>query len=98
GGFLVEVTKRLRIRLKEQIAAGSDLSRQDWLNSIAETINGVEIQYFSRYLAELNLLVQLGHLLVEEPRIGIPPIGVVAGDTLKLCQPLAGEHVEFLTD
>src|SRR4051794_33434937 len=58
GGFLVDGVGRLRARLKEQLERGAGVTPQEWLNAVAENTVGVEIQYFSRYLAELNLLVQ----------------------------------------
>jgi N-6 DNA Methylase len=89
GGFLVEEVARLRRRLERQKKAGAGVSRQDWLNWVAEATNGVEIQYFSRYLAELNLLVQMGQVIAAEPGLRIAPIGVIAADTLSLHQPPA---------
>ncbi len=88
GGFLVEAVRRLRERLGKQLEAGAAIPVQEWLNSLAEGIMGVEIQHFSRYLAELNLLVQVGQVIAREPGLRIAPIGVIAADTLSLCQPL----------
>lgn len=87
GGFLVEAASRLRARLAAQQTAGAGITSQEWLNSIAEGLNGVEIQYFSRYLAELNLLVQIGQLVATDPSLRIAPMGVVAADTLSLHEP-----------
>ena len=87
GGFLVEAVARLRRRLEAQKAGGAAIDRQVWLNRVASSMNGIEIQYFSRYLAELNLLVQMGQVLAEDDQLRIAPIGVIAADTLSLHQP-----------
>ncbi len=88
GGFLVEFVSRMRRRLAAHLGAGADLEPQEWLTEVAETTVGVEIQYFSRYLAELNLLVQMGQVVGEHPETRIAPIGVIAGDTLSLHEPV----------
>jgi N-6 DNA Methylase len=94
GGFLVEVASRLRTRFSEQVALGAAINEQAWLNSLTEGINGVEIQYFSRYLGELNLLVQLGRVLASHRPLRLAPIGVVAADTLSLHEPIAQESID----
>jgi N-6 DNA Methylase len=99
GGFLVEAARRLRERLQHQLEAGASVSPQEWLNAIAEDLIGVEIQYFSRYLAELNLLVQIGQVLSGERDLRIAPVGVIAADTLSLCQPQAqGQIIDVQSD
>lgn len=87
GGFLVEVAARMRSELEKAIALGADLSRQQWVRDAALGLNGIEIQPFSAYLAELNLLIQLGTVMAREPDIAIPPLGVVTTDTLSLHNP-----------
>ena len=97
GGFLVEAVARLRRRMEAQIASGAALDRQGWMNELAQAINGVEIQFFSRYLAELNLLVQIGHVVAAEgDHLRIAPIGVIAADTLSLHQPTAQGSLEVV--
>ena len=63
------------------------LSTQKWLDEVAEGLNGIEIQRFSAYLAELNLLVQLGQVVSKDPRLSIPPLGILSGDTLAFHEP-----------
>lgn len=87
GGFLVEAASRLRGRVAAQRAAGAGVDLQDWLDSVTEGLNGVEFQRFSAYLAELNLLVQMGQVLASEPRLRIPPLGILSADTLSLHDP-----------
>lgn len=94
GGFLVDGVARLRARLKEQLERGASITPQEWVNAVAENTVGVEIQYFSRYLAEVNLLVQVGQVVAEVGGLRVPQVGVIAADTLSLCQPLP--EVELL--
>jgi hypothetical protein len=63
GGFLVAGLARLRERYEAQRNRGSMLSAQEWLNRAADGFNGVEIQRFSAFLAELNLLLQFSGCL-----------------------------------
>ena len=76
GGFLVEVARRLRDRLAKAQAAGASLSTTGLAGWVAEGLNGVEIQLFSAYLAELNLLVQLGQVVSADPELRIPSLGI----------------------
>lgn len=87
GGFLVEAASRLRDRVISQRAAGAEIDMQDWLDSVTEGLNGVEYQRFSAYLAELNLLVQMGQVLAADPALKIPSLGILAADTLSLHEP-----------
>lgn len=66
GGFIVEAVRRLRERALLLRSQGADQDTQEWLNQVADGINGVEFQTFSAYLAELNLLVQLGQVIVSD--------------------------------
>ena len=54
---------------------------------MAEGLNGVEYQRFSAYLAELNLLVQMGQVLARKSDLKIPPLGILSADTLSLHEP-----------
>lgn len=96
GGFLVEAARRLRERLAASQAAGAEISSQAWLDRVGLGLNGVEIQRFSAYLAELNLLVQLAQVVATDPALRIPPLGILSADTLALHEPdhLFGEHEE----
>lgn len=87
GGFLVEAARRLRERLRASQAAGAGLSTQTWLDEIADGLNGIELQRFSAYLAELNLLVQLGQVVSTDPSLKIPSLGILSADTLALHEP-----------
>lgn len=83
GGFLVEAARRLRETFEIQRAAGARLEAQEWVNQLSESLVGVEIQRFPAYLAEVNLLIQIGLTRTNGgPRI--PPLGVIWGDTLSL--------------
>lgn len=95
GGFLVDVANRLSERFARQLAAGAALSPRAWLSGLADGLNGVEIQRFPAYLAEINLLVQLGKVLAMDRSLRLPPLGILATDTLSLHNPvhlLEGEH------
>jgi hypothetical protein len=87
GGFLVEAAGRLRDRLRNAQRAGAAISTQDWLNDLAEGLNGIEVQRFSSYLAELNLLVQLGQVAAADTNLRIPPLGIISADSLALHEP-----------
>jgi len=87
GGFLVEAAGRLRDRVAAAQAAGAEISLQEWLDQVADGLNGVEIQRFSAYLAELNLLVQLGQVVATDSSLRISSLGIISADTLALCEP-----------
>ncbi len=87
GGFLVEAALRLRDRVQQQVESGAHLAMQDWINRAAEGLNGVELNRFSAYLAELNLLVQFGQVIASDKDLRLPPMGVLSGDTLSLHDP-----------
>ena len=87
GGFLVDAARRLRDRLLAAQAAGAGISTQNWLDEIAVGLNGIEIQRFSAYLAELNLLVQLAQVVSTDPTLTIPSLGILSADTLSMHEP-----------
>jgi N-6 DNA Methylase len=87
AGFLVEPTRRLRERFEEQLRQGQAVQRQAWLNTLCSGLTGVEIQRFPAYLAELNVLIQVGSLLAADRELRIPPIGILATDSLSLHNP-----------
>jgi len=88
GGFLVEMAVRERARYQERVGAGAQISRTDWMRALAGALNGVEIQRFSAFLAELNLLIQFSRIVVEQPSLRIPELGIIPGDTLSLHDPI----------
>jgi hypothetical protein len=87
GGFLVELARRLRERVTAASAAGAAISIDEALEQIAEGLVGVEIQRFSAYLAEVNLLVQFGYLLAQEPEATLPTLGILCNDAMALHEP-----------
>lgn len=87
GGFLVEAASRLRQRLEGQVAGGAGVQPQVWVNRVVDALNGVEVQRFPAYLAELNLLIQLGQALGTGEVLRVPPLGVLYADTLSLHNP-----------
>ncbi len=87
GGFLVHAAASLRRRLADAQQSGAAIRTQDWLNGMADGLVGVEVQRFSAYLAELNLLVQLGHVISQDSDLRLPPLGIVPADTLALHDP-----------
>lgn len=87
GGFLVDVARRERERLADQLAAGAGVDLQEWIVAAADGLNGVELNRFSAYLAELNLLVQFGRVIATGPSLRLPPMGVLSADSLSLHNP-----------
>jgi len=87
GGFLVEAAGRLRERLDIAQTSGAEIATQTWLDDVAEGLNGIEIQRFSAYLAELNLLVQLGQVASKDSSLKIPSLGILSADTLSFHEP-----------
>lgn len=87
GGFLVEAAVRLRQDMLSRQQKGSDLGTQTWINQVADSLTGVEYARFSAYLAELNLLVQMGHAVATVTRARIPSMGIINTDTLSLHDP-----------
>lgn len=88
GGFLVEAAHRLRDRVKRQIHGGASVAIQDWINRVADGLNGVELNRFSAYLAELNLLVQFGQVIADFKELRLPPMSILVGDSLSLHNPV----------
>jgi hypothetical protein len=60
GGFLVEAGRRLRERTQAQLDAGARIQPGRWVAALADGLTGIEVQRFPAYLAELNLLIQIG--------------------------------------
>lgn len=87
GGFLVEAALRLRQRHSDQLDAGANIKTQSWLNEAVDGLNGIEYQQFAAYLAELNMLVQLGQVMRKAENAKIPPIGIIRGDSLSFHEP-----------
>jgi hypothetical protein len=87
GGFLVAGALRLRQRVQQQIDSGANITIQDWINSAADGLNGIELNRFSAYLAELNLLVQFGQVIASDKSLRLPPMSILSGDTLSLHNP-----------
>jgi hypothetical protein len=102
GGFLVEAAQRLRKRVEAQSKHGAGIAMQEWINSAADGLNGVELNRFSAYLAELNLLVQFGQVIAADPHLRLPPMGIISTDTLSLHDPVTlpvdWEHAELPSD
>jgi hypothetical protein len=90
GGFLVEGVARRRARIEEAIAKGAIVDLQQWTNDTVEGFNGIELQRFSAFLAELNLLIQFSHPLAADPGMRLPELGIVPADTLSLHGPRVG--------
>lgn len=90
GGFLVEAARRLRFRVAGQLSEGASVGLQDWINETADGLNGIELNRFSAYLAELNLLVQFGQVIAGEKTadLRLPAMGILSGDTLSLHDPV----------
>lgn len=87
AGFLVDGVHRLIMRFNAQRASGAAIDPQTWVNRIADGFSGIEIQPFPAYLGELNLLVQLARVLSTERGVRLPPLGILAADTLSLHNP-----------
>ncbi len=87
GGFLVEAASRLRHRDKAYLASASAAQRQAYAESLADGLNGIELQRFSAFVAELNLLIQFSHIFAPGPQLRIPELAIVPADTLSLHDP-----------
>ena len=87
GGFLVEAAHRLRERHRAQVSAGATLTPAEWIKRVTAGLTGVEYQRFSAYLAELNLIVQMGRAVDPQSDLGLPPVGILNTDTLSLHNP-----------
>ncbi|MEX0833025.1 MAG: N-6 DNA methylase [Actinomycetota bacterium] len=87
AGFLVEAARRLRKRAVSAHAAGASISKTEVVRRLAAGLVGVEIQRFPAYLAEINLLVQIGLILGPTDDLAVPPLGVLCADTMGLHEP-----------
>jgi hypothetical protein len=87
GGFLVDAARRLRERFEGQIAAGANLSPSAWAARVAASLVGMEIQRFPAYLAEVNLLIQIAVLRTTGEPVRIPPLSILATDSLSTHNP-----------
>lgn len=88
GGFLVEAASRLRERFIERRQAGAGFSAKDFLRDVTSGLIGCEIQQFSAYLAEVNLVLQFSPLL-DQSGIRLPSLRIHCIDTLTLHNPVA---------
>jgi N-6 DNA Methylase len=84
GGFLVEVAKQMRHRFDVARRKGAAILPQEWIERTAAGLVGVELQRFPAYLAELNLLIQLGLVLRRTGSEIVPSLGVLCADTMSL--------------
>lgn len=87
GGFLVSGVARQRHRWQEQDGDGTAVPLKQWLTEITAGSIGCEIQQFSAYLAEVNLVLQLSPLLKSDPALKLPALRVHCADTLTLHNP-----------
>jgi hypothetical protein len=87
GGFLVEGASRHRRRFQASQAAGAIQATDDWLKDVTEGFVGCEVQQFSAYLAEVNLVLQFSPLLKANKRLLLPGLRVHCADTLTLHNP-----------
>lgn len=91
GGFLVEAARRLRLNIEQRMELGEQVNTQEWLATTTDGLVGVEIQQFSAYLAEVNLLLQLSTLLARDRGLRLPALRLYCADTLTLHDVDAGE-------
>lgn len=87
GGFLVRAASRLRDRYMTARQAGASLTPKSWLADITDGLAGCEIQQFSAYLAEVNLVLQFSPLLRSDKRLRLPALRIHCADTLTLHNP-----------
>ncbi len=87
GGFLVEGAARERRRFEAGRLAGESLATRDWLDEVTDGFVGCEVQQFSAYLAEVNLVLQFSPLLAGEAHLRLPGMRVHCADTLTLHNP-----------
>jgi hypothetical protein len=84
GGFLVEAARTLRTRAEAARSRGAALKLSNVVDDLARGLVGVELQRFPAYLAEVNLLLQIGFLLKKDFGARLPPISVLCADTMSL--------------
>lgn len=87
GGFLVEGAARHRRRFQAGVAAGAVQSTHQWLEDVTEGFVGCEVQQFSAYLAEVNLVLQFSPMLKGDKSLLLPGLRVHCADTLTLHNP-----------
>lgn len=87
GGFLVEGAARHRRRFQAAKAAGAIESTEEWLTEVTDGFVGCEVQQFSAYLAEVNLVLQFSPLLKGDSNLRLPGLRVHCADTLTLHNP-----------
>lgn len=92
GGFLVEAAERLRHRGVSQVSSGASIPASEVISRLAQGLVGVEIQRFPAYLAEVNLLVQVGRLMQVAPEATVSALGILCGDTMGLHEPEHGDE------
>jgi len=84
GGFIVEGAARLRRRYQAARAEGDATPPRRWLTDVTDGLVACEIQQFSAYLAEVNLVLQFSPLLQGETGVRIPGLRVHCVDTLTM--------------
>ena len=87
GGFLVAASSALRGRYDRAREAGATVGVKSWLADVTDGLVGCEIQQFSAYLAEVNLVLQLSPLLRQETDLRLPALRIHCADTLTLHNP-----------
>ena len=87
GGFLVAASSRLRDRYLRVREAGATVDAKAWLADVTDGLIGCEIQQFSAYLAEVNLVLQLSSILRSEKKLRLPALRIHCADTLTLHNP-----------
>ncbi|MGY1730637.1 class I SAM-dependent DNA methyltransferase [Geodermatophilus sp. SYSU D01045] len=98
GGFLVEGAARRRRHFQEAKAAGALEDTREWLSEVTDGFVGCEIQQFSAYLAEVNLVLQFSPLLQGDSTLRLPGLRIHCTDTLTLHNPEAPGTVAQTTD
>jgi hypothetical protein len=83
----VKGVARQRQRWQEQDKQGIAVPLNQWLGEVTDGSVGCEVQQFSAYLAEVNLVLQLSPLLQADPTLKLPALRVHCADTLTLHNP-----------
>ncbi len=84
GGFIVEGAARLRRRYAQARQAGDLTTPREWLADVTDGLVACEVQQFSAYLAEVNLVLQFSPLLKDERDVRVPGLRVHCVDTLTM--------------
>jgi type I restriction-modification system DNA methylase subunit len=87
GGFLVHGAARLRNRYLDARRAGATQDAKAWVTDATDGLTGCEIQQFSAYLAEVNLVLQFSPLLRGDTDLRLPPLRIHCADSLTLHNP-----------